>query len=386
MDNDFYGVVYSMNYRKQKVDASIGGSVNNYRGQHFGEVIWTGIAGSSEKGYRWYESIGTKPEFNVYTKLNYNLSPSLNAYGDLQLRNINYTIEGFDDDSRDISQHHHFLFFNPKFGINLIPNLENRLYASFSIANREPNRSNFVDADPNQPTPEYETLYDYEIGYHLSKKHFKSEINFFFMDYDNQLVLTGEINDVGAAIMTNVENSYRRGVELSVSVQSGKYFSWNGNMTLSQNKIINLNTYIDNWDYWYDPDNEVYQYENELKETDIAFSPNITCSSFLTMSPLEDLNISLQTKYVGMQYIDNTSSKDRKLDSWFVNDLIFNYYLFDKNANELRLNFMIVNLFNHLYESNAWVYRYYSEGIENSMDGYYPQAGIHLMSGLSIKF
>ncbi len=386
LDNDFYGLIFSLNYHEENYTANFGGSVNKYVGDHFGELIWAQYPGNSEKGYRWYENTGTKPEYNVYAKINYNLSSSLNAYGDLQLRNIDYEIEGIDDDSRDISQEHHFFFLNPKIGINFRPNHGNRLYASFSIANREPNRSNFVDADPNQPIPKYETLYDYEMGYHLIGNHFKTEINFYFMDYENQLVLTGEINDVGAPVMTNVKDSYRAGVEVSTSLNFGKYFEWKGNMTLSRNKISNLTSYVDNWDYWNDPDTEVYQYESQLGETDIAFSPFLTAGSFLTLSLLKDLNINLQSKLVSKQYLDNTSSVERELDSWFINDLIINYNINTKYIKELRFNFMIINLFNHIYESNAWIYRYYSGGMEQMMDGYYPQAGIHFMSGVSIKF
>ena len=386
LSNDFYGLVFSLNYQKDRYNGSLGGSMNNYVGDHYGEVIWANFPGSSEKGHRWYENTGTKPEYNIYTKLNYNLSSSLNAYGDLQFRKIDYEIVGFDDDSRDIRQEHHFSFLNPKIGLNFRPNPQNRLYVSFSIANREPNRSNFVDADPNQAVPSFETLYDYEMGYQLSGDYFKSELNFYFMDYDNQLVLTGEINDVGAPVMTNVKDSYRAGLEFSTAITLGKHIEWQGNMTLSRNKIKNMLTYVDNWSYWDDPSTEVYQYESELDNSDIAFSPSLTAGSFFTISPTNDLDISIQSKFVSKQYIDNTSSDERALDSWFVNDLILNYQLNTKVTKEIDFKFMIVNLFNYLYESNAWVYRYYYEGSEQAMTGLYPQAGIHFMSGVSVKF
>lgn len=385
LDNDFYGMIFSLNVQKAKYNASIGGGINNYVGDHFGEVIWTGDAGLSEKGHRWYDNTGTKPEYNLYAKMNYNLSSSVNLYGDLQMRNIDYEIVGFDDDSRDISQTHHYSFLNPKIGINYRPNAENRFFASFSIANREPNRSNFVDADPNQAIPQYETLYDYELGHQLMGDRFKAEINVFYMDYNNQLVLTGEINDVGAAIMTNVKESYRTGVEISGALSLNKYFNWQGNISLSRNKINKMTSYVDNWDYWDDPANEVYQYEENLKNTDIAFSPFLTAGSFLSISPISDLQINLQSKYVSKQFIDNTSSDERALDPWFVNDLILNYHIKSKSHLSIDFKFMIVNLFNHKYESNAWVYRYYA-GEFSQMDGYYPQAGIHYMSGLTLNF
>ena len=229
-------------------------------------------------------------------------------------------------------------------------------------------------------------MIDFEGGYGISTKKLSTSVNLYYMEYKDQLVLTGEINDVGSAIMTNVKDSYRAGIEVSSALNLGKYFQWQGNMTISRNKITNMTTYVDNWSYWDDPSTEVYQYESELDDTDIAFSPSLTVGSFLSISPLKDLDISLQSKFVSKQYMDNTSSDDRALDSWFVNDLIVNYQLNTKITKEIDFKFMIVNLFNHLYESNAWVYRYYYEGSEHAMTGLYPQAGIHFMSGVTVKF
>ncbi|MCF8381680.1 MAG: TonB-dependent receptor [Bacteroidales bacterium] len=385
LDNDFYGMIFSFNYLQENYNASVGGSVNNYSGVHFGEVIWASAAGYSEKGHRWYNNTGSKPEFNLYAKLNYNLNPSVNLYGDMQMRKIDYEINGIDDDLRDISQTHHFLFLNPKMGVNYRPNAENRIFASFSIANREPNRSNFVDADPAQTMPQFETLYDYEVGHQWMGDYFRTEINLFYMDYTNQLVLTGEINDVGAAIMTNVKDSYRAGIELSAALNFSKYYRWQGNFTLSRNKIINMTSFVDNWDYWNDPVNEVYQYESELENTDIAFSPFLTAGSFFSLNATDNLQFNLQSKFVSKQFTDNSSSNQRALDSWFVNDLIIRYQIETKTFAGIDFKFMIVNLFNHKYESNAWVYRYYA-GEYLQMDGFYPQAGIHVMSGITLNF
>jgi iron complex outermembrane receptor protein len=145
-------------------------------------------------------------------------------------------------------------------------------------------------------------------------------------------------------------------------------------------------SYVDNWDYWADPENESPQIVEELGDTEIAFSPSIVASSVFTLKPIAGMNISLQSKYVGEQYLDNTESDERKLDPWFVNDLIINYR-FDVNwARDLSLNFMLMNLTDYKYESNAWVYRYYYEGEEQVMNGFYPQAGIHFTVGIKLGF
>jgi iron complex outermembrane receptor protein len=386
LDNHFYGGVFSLNLRKNKYELSFGGGANQYLGGHFGEVIWARYASASEIGYRWYENEGNKIDYNVFGKLNYRLASHLNLYSDFQIRAIQYSIDGIDDDLRDITQEHDFFFFNPKLGLNYRPNDNQRIYFSFAIANREPNRSNFVDADPAQPVPVHETLYDYELGYELRGADAKGLLNFYYMRYDDQLVLTGEINDVGSPVMTNVEDSYRLGLELSAGYRFSKTLEWEGNLALSRNRILNLVSYVDNWDYWDDPENEALQIREELGNTNIAFSPSIVASSIFTLKPFKGLNLSLQSKYVGEQFIDNTESESRKLEAWFVNDLIVNYNLKVSWARELRLNFMLMNLLDHKYESNAWVYRYYYEGQEYLMDGFYPQAGLHFTAGIKLHF
>ncbi|MGC9341718.1 MAG: TonB-dependent receptor, partial [Bacteroidales bacterium] len=386
LDNHFYGAVFSLNLRKMKYELTFGGGANQYVGDHFGEVIWARYASVSEIRYQWYDNQGNKIDYNAYAKLNYRINDKLNLYSDLQFRGINYSINGIDDDLRTITQEHDFLFFNPKAGINYRPRDNQRMYFSLAVAKREPNRTNFVDADPNQPLPVHETLYDYELGYELKGNNAQGIINFYYMTYDDQLVLTGEINDVGSPVMTNVEDSYRLGVELSVGYRFTRNFEWEGNVALSRNRILNLKSYVDNWDYWEDPENEPAQIVEELGDTEIAFSPSVVASSVFTFKPIRELNISLQSKYVGEQYIDNTESDERKLDPWFVNDLIINYRFNVSWARDFNVNFMLMNFTDHKYESNAWVYRYYYEGEEQVMNGFYPQAGIHFTAGIKLGF
>ncbi len=386
LDNYFYGGIFSVKIKKNKIGAVIGGAWNKYDGNHYGTVIWARNAGNSEINHRWYENSGLKKEYNSFAKLNYSISELIHIYSDLQIRGMQYSIKGLDDDQRNITQDHTFLFFNPKAGINFRINNNQRAFFSFAVANREPNRDNFVDADPAQPVPKPETLYDYELGYDYHTETFLTGMNLYYMDYTNQLVLTGEINDVGSPVMTNVRDSYRVGVELTARLKISELLSWDINLTLSRNKIKKFTAYVDNWDYWNNPANEQLQYQFKLGTSDIAFSPAIIAGSSLKLIPYKDFKIIFNSKYVGRQYIDNTSSIDRQLDPWFVNDLRMDYTLHLKKIEQLKFNILIANIFNEKYESNAWVYRYISNGHEYRYDGYFPQAGINFLAGLNISF
>ncbi len=240
-------------------------------------------------------------------------------------------------------------------------------------------RAAFVDYPAGYEAPVHETLHDWELGYNYASSNFSFGANYYYMDYKDQLVLTGQINDVGSAIMVNVDKSYRTGLELQGGVKLSKKLQWNVNATFSVNKIKNFTEYVDNWDTW-------GQEAFELGTTDLAFSPQVIANSQFVFSPLKNMNLAFFSNYVGKQFIDNTASDNRILDAYFVNnikaDYLFNTGLFE----EITLHIMANNLFNHTYESNAWVYSYMLGGQRYKMDGYYPQAGIHFMFGVDFKF
>ena len=206
------------------------------------------------------------------------------------------------------------------------------------------------------------------------------------MNYKDQLVLTGEINDVGAAVMTNINKSYRAGIELTTGIKLFPGLNWDLNATFSSNKIKDFTEYVDNWSYWDDPVNEPFQYINELGETDLAFSPGIIAGSQISYEVLKDMFINLISKYVGNQYVDNTSSVERSLEAYFVNDIRIQYLLKTKLFKELGINLFVNNIFSVKYETNAWIYRYYIQGEPDIIDGYFPQAGINFLAGLSLQF
>jgi iron complex outermembrane receptor protein len=381
LDNNFYGLTFGLNYdNKSRLKATIGGAVNYYDGGHYGEIIWSEIAVRFDKNYRWYESTADKLDANIYSRINWQAAEKLNLYGDLQLRRINYVIKGIDNDLRDISQDHIYTFFNPKLGAYLNLNEQNDAYFSVAVGNREPNRSALIDANPSRPYPVAEQLYNAEAGYKYRTRSFYTSINLYYMYYHDQLVLTGKINDVGDPVMENVDRSYRAGVELAIGLKIMKNLTIDINGTFSSNKIENFTEYVDNWDEW--PE----QITNELGKTDIAFSPSLTAGSVITWEPLKNFGIRVFSKYVGEQYIDNTSSSDRMLDPYFVNDLLISYTLEFKSLKQLGFSLKINNFTNTQYESNAWVYRYYSEGAYGVYDGYFPQAGINFLAGVELKF
>ncbi|MFO7830077.1 MAG: TonB-dependent receptor, partial [Bacteroidales bacterium] len=348
LDNHFYGGIFSIDYKQETFELTLGGGWNRYTGDHFGEVIWAQFASNGKMRHRWYEGNGDKKDLNVYSKLKYHFSSQLSTYLDLQYRKINYDITGIDDDLRDITQSHDFNFFNPKLGFFYEINDLHSSFLTFAVANREPNRSNYTDADPNQPAPTYETLYDTELGYNYNSTNQYLKANLYYMYYIDQLVLTGEINDVGSAIMTNVDESFRLGLELSGGIRLLSKLHVDANVTLSKNKINDFTEYVDNWDTW-------GQEEKNLGQTDLSFSPEIIASGIISYDITRNFKTEFISKYVGKQYIDNTSNDNRSIDPYFINDLKISYTIKTNQIKEIGVNLMINNIFNHEYESNAWV-------------------------------
>ncbi len=379
LDNDFYGMTFSATRKQETNEFTFGGGYNVYDGNHFGKVIWARNSGDSELDHEWYRGTGLKKDFNLFAKYNYELTENLNLFADFQYRKIDYTIDGLDDDLRDLKQGHNFEFFNPKMGVFYQLDDQQNLYVNFARANREPNRDNYVDADPKGKQPTFETLNDFELGYKYNTSRLALGVNAYLMSYQNQLILTGEINDVGAPVMVNVDNSYRAGLELMAGMKLSEKLKWDVNLTLSKNKIKDFTDYVDDWD-------NGGQIATKLGTTDLAFSPEMIANSQLRWIAAKGLNISLQSYSVSKQYIDNTSGNDRKLNAYLLNNLKFTYRVPQKFAKEFNLHLMVNNLFDTKYENNAWVYSYVLEGERFAMDGYFPQAGINVMAGLDIKF
>jgi iron complex outermembrane recepter protein len=386
LDNDFGGATYSLNYSKNKLEATLGGGLNRYVGDHFGEVIWAQYASTGQIRHRYYNNRGNKNDFNIFGKTYYQITDRLNAFADLQYRHIAFDAAGTTNNQQEIDLDKRFNFFNPKAGLVYQFNPQQQVYASYSVANREPTRRNFTDA-PTEKQPVHETLYNLEAGYRHQTSRYSLGVNYYHMNYRNQLIMTGEVNDVGAPIMINVPQSYRTGLELEGSYILAKQLRWHGNATYSINKIANYQETNLVYDVNY---NVVGVTELAFKNTNISFSPSWVGASTLIYAPTKGLEAAFISKYVGSQYMDNTSNAASKLDAFFVNDFRVSYAFTIRGLKEARITLLAANIFNELYEPNGYTYTtLFQEGdvIRPEVSNfYYPQAGRNYMASVSLRF
>jgi iron complex outermembrane receptor protein len=384
LNNLFYGAVFSLIKQGDRTEWTFGGALNRYDGDHFGRLKWMEYPGNIPPDHEWYRNNGRKDEVNVYGKVNAEVAGSLNAFLDLQLRHISYLFDGPDDDMKDLSGSHRFLFFNPKAGLFWSNGSGSEAFVSAAVAHREPTRSDFKDAagDP-AATPGRERLTDFEGGYTFRTSAAALGVNLYYMVHRDQLVPTGKISNTGYPIMTNVPQSHRAGVELSGNYRPSPLAAIKMNLTLSRSRINDFRNYFFNYntDDW----SEEYLY-NDLGTVDIAYSPRVTGSAELEVNPAERLSFILTGKYVGKQYFDNTMSDDRALDPYFVSNLSAAYGFRMKKAGELTLRFAVNNLFNAVYESNAYGGMWTEDGVEKTWAYFFPQAGINYTAGISLSF
>ena len=369
LDNAFFGTTFSLNYKTAKTDLLFGGAANRYLGNHFGEVVWT--QNYVPNANRYYDNFGNKDDINFYTKASYNITNKLNLFTDLQYRMVFY--EATSVKFSDVNDT--FRFFNPKAGLSYQLNDKNAFYGYFGIANKEPRRDDYENGSVKP-----ERLFDYELGWKYNTKKVKLSANAFYMNYKDQLVLTGALNDVGSPIFTNSGKSYRVGLEVESSIAITNKLILNPNATLSQNK---------NQDFYFQRDGVL----QNLGNTDIAFSPNFVFGNQLVYLPTKDFQISFLSKFVSEQYMGNIDSNRSKLDAYFVNDLNINYeWKLNKGIQSIVFSSLVNNIFNLEYESNGYFYTYDDDwstpGSTTTMEGtgYYPQAGINFLLGVNLKF
>ncbi len=384
MSNDFYGIVYSLDYKKERIDANLGGGVNSYIGDNYGRLIWMRTAGNTEKDHQWYLNNSTKNEFNIYGKINYRLSDKLNAFGDMNYRYIYYELKGPDDDLRNLSIVHDFNFLNPKAGLYYSPSSNQDAYFSVAVAHKEPTRSDYKEAaGDNEATPRPESLYDIEAGYNFRKNMLALGLNLYGMFYKDQLVPTGQLSNVGYPIMTNVQKSYRAGIEVIAGFKPSKTLSWNLNLTLSSNRILDFTEYYTD----HITANDTYEYKSKsLGDVELAYSPSLISSSDLELSIIKWIKLHLITKYVGKQYFDNTMSSERQMDPYLVNNLRIDCDIPFRSIKNVDLQLYVNNLLNNKYENNAYGGNWYEDSKENTWSYYFPQAGINFLCKLSLRF
>nr|WP_236613411.1 TonB-dependent receptor [Nonlabens dokdonensis] len=376
LDNDYYVINANANYKNNEIDLIFGTSISHYDGDHFGEVIWARFASQSNIRDRYYEGNGKKNDFSVFSKATYKLNDRFQLYGDLQLRNVNYETSGINSNLTEFLVDENFTFFNPKAGVTYKYNDNNDLYFSYARANREPNRDDF-ESDPNvQP----EQLNDFELGWRHKNGNFTFNANTYVMLYNEQLVLSGEINDVGAPIRTNSGESYRLGIELEAIIPVSSKFTIQPNLAVSSNRNVETIRSFDGG-------------LQNLGSTDIAFSPNVVAANAFVYQPVKNLQISLLSKFVGEQFMSNTEADASKLDSYFLNDLNLIYTVKSKSIfDSVVFTGLVNNIFDQKFVSNGYYFTFDDDfsnpGTISTVEGagFYPQAGINFLVGVTLNF
>lgn len=374
LDNVFYGSIFSLQHHKKNTDFTVGGGWNSYDGKHFGEITWAKVQAAVPVDYRWYNLTAHKKDLSLYSKWTQQLNSNFQSYVDVQFRHIDYNIYGFKNNPALLIKNN-YNFLNPKLGITYNKNSW-QLYASYALAQHEPNRDDFEAGQTQQPKPEL--LNDFEAGIEKKKSNYSFGINLYYMKYKDQLILTGKINDVGAYTRTNIPNSYRAGIEVQGKYIFCKYLNIAANATFSQNKIKNFTEYLDDYD-------NGGQKSNFYASTDIAFSANAIAGGTVTITPVKNAEINLISKYVGRQYLDNTSKKSRSLNPYYTQDIRLSYLLEGKVLKATSIIVQLNNVFSKKYEPNGYSFSYIYGGSLTTENYYFPMAPFNCMVGLSIR-
>jgi iron complex outermembrane receptor protein len=373
LDNYFYGGIFSFQLQKNKTHFTFGGGWDEYDGKHYDIVTWA--QQGFPKDYTYINLPANKQDLNIYGKLLQTLGSGFTGFVDLQGRFVMYDIKGFESNP-GIIINKNYSFFNPKIGISFNKN-NYQAYLSYSVGAKEPNRDDFEAGVNELPKPEI--LYDLELGLEKKNDAFTYGATFYYMNYHNQLVSTGKINNVGAYTRTNAPQSYRLGVELQAGEKFAKWINATGNISFSKNKIKNFTEYVDNYD---NGGQDVYQYHN----TNISFSPDAVAAATLNIIPLVNSEISLQSKYVGRQFLDNTSHVSRSIDPYYVQNIKFSYRLGKtKIFKGIDFIFQVNNLLNKKYESNGYTYDYISGSALAVENYYFPMAGTNFLAAINFK-
>ena len=375
MDNDYYVINTNINYKKDQLDVTAGAFYSHYDGDHFGEVIWAKYASNSEIRDRYYEGNGKKNEFTVFSKATYKFNKKWTAYGDLQGRFLTYKTSGLTSDRVPLEVDEKYNFFNPKAGLTYELSNKNQLYASYGRAHREPRRADFENGITKS-----EKLDDYELGWRFKAKKNTINTNVYFMNYKDQLVLTGAIDDTGAPLRATSGKSYRFGIEIDAVFLICDNFRILPNLALSNNKNIDFVSSIDG---------ELVN----LGATNLSFSPNIVAGNKFEYEPVKNLQLGWYSKYVGEQYMGNVDSDVSKLDAYFINDFNVSYKIDNLPfLGEIVITGLINNILNVEYVSNGYYYTYDDTWTDPNAiktiegTGYYPQATINFLIGATVKF
>ena len=401
LDSGFGGGVFSLQYTGERLAATLGGGINRYTNDHYGQVIWVeNYTSPLAPDHEYYRNYARKNDFNVYIKGNYVITGGLSAYADLQYRHIGYRMRGDNDKWDWTASPEHlqvldidepFDFFNPKAGLNWQMNEHNRFYASFAVAQKEHTRNNYNDG-PLVKHPTSEKLYDWEAGYELRSGRFAAGVNLYYMKYKDQLVLNGKINEIGELMAENVPDSYRMGVELMAGFRFTDWLRWDVNATLSRNRIKDYVGYVSDYDAdtW---DDMWTQTEIHAGDKTIAFSPSVTVGSMIALD-YKGFTATLQSQYVSRQYLDNFERKEDSLDPYFVNNLDLAYTFKLPHLRSVTVGATIYNLLDEKYETNGYsqTCALYPGGSKDAQYNlysdprFYPMAGINALGHVTLRF
>lgn len=389
MDTWFGGGIFSVNYNNDRLSASLGGGLNRYEGNHFGNVLWIkNYTGTLEPNHEYYRNKSGKNDGNIYLKATYEIANGLNAYADMQYRHITYKIHGRNDkwdktELQPLNIDDDFGFFNPKAGLSWQIDRNNRLYGSFSVAHKEPTRNNYTDGKLTEH-PKAERLFDYELGYTFANSWMHLGANLYYMDYKDQLVLTGELNEIGEAVAANVPDSYRMGIELMAGIKLNCGFMWDINATLSRNRVENFTETL-----YENEDATAEKWSTDLGDTHISFSPDFILNNRFGYG-YKGFEVSLQSQYISKQYMSNLDCKDHILDAYFVSHLNLAYTFKLPKVKSITIGCTIYNLFNEEYENNGYAGSgfYYDNGekVRYNYAGYAAQAGTNVLGHISLSF
>jgi iron complex outermembrane receptor protein len=363
LDNNFYGQIAALSYVDSLNDLTIGGGWSVYNGLHFGTLPYLDLR-FAPADYRYYDNDAIKREMNSYVKWERKLTKRFKSFIDLQYRFVNHQMNGFTKNT-DLEIERKFNFFNPKMGLTY-QSKNIFYYTSVAVANKEPNRDDFEASATEQPRSEQ--LVDLETGLEFKRPKYAINANVYYMNYKDQLVLTGKINDVGAYTRTNVPKSYRAGLELQFKYAFNKYFSSSYSITFSQNKIEEFTEYIDDYD-------QLTQMAIQHKNTNIALSPSLIMNRTFNWKPNDKLTVFWTTKYTSVQFLDNTQNKDRKLDAFFINDLNAQWTIMNKTKFTMLLQVYANNVLDVQYAPNGYTFSYIYDRTLTTSNNYYPMAG-----------
>jgi iron complex outermembrane recepter protein len=374
LNNDFYGITYSLAYTGSRFSGTFGGGANEYKGRHFGEIIWAKYASNSQIRQKYYENEAQKSDVNFYAKGSYALTEKLYVSADLQMRFLDYNYFNY---ILLQNENANFQFFNPKISVSYNLNDFHQFNLYYGIGQREPNRNDFINSMP-QKRPKAEFLQNIEASYQFKSQKIALKINAYAMLYKNELVLTGQLNDVGESIRQNVAQSSRIGLETELALKISKKLTWNANFTMSENKVNNFTEVL------YDENGA--DFGQNYTNTNLPFSPNIIAGSQISYKITSNFEATLLSKYVGKQYLDNTQSEQRIIKAYSTQDIRFSYKFKPKSFKELGVSLLVNNILNSFYESNGYTFGYLYGGQTFRENYYYPQAGTNFLAAITLKF